>query len=73
MATSLTLQWPLSSVPKVAIGGQLATGREHQLTTGKRIERTKHNFRCPICRSAIAQAICLICARPHQLTFLFCS
>ena len=31
----------------------LATGREHQLTTGKRAERTKHDFRCSICRSAI--------------------
>ena len=31
----------------------LATGRERQLTTGKRAERTKHDFRRPICRSAI--------------------
>ena len=41
----------------------LATGRERQLTTGKRAERTKHDFRCPICRSAIGQASCLICPR----------
>ena len=31
----------------------LATGRERQLATGKRAERTKHDFRCLICRSAI--------------------
>ena len=41
----------------------LATGQERQLTTGKRAERTKHDFRTPICRSAIGQA---------KLTFLFC-
>ena len=38
----------------------------------KRIERTKLDFRCPICRSAIGQASCLICARRRQLTFPFC-
>ena len=38
----------------------LATGRERQLTMGKRAERTKHDFRCSICRSAIGQASCLI-------------
>ena len=37
-----------------------------------RRERTKHDFRCPICRSAIDQASCLICARRCQLTFSFC-
>ena len=26
------------------------------MTTGKGAERTKHDFRCPICRSAISQA-----------------
>ena len=34
----------------------LATRRERHLTTGKRAERTKLDFRCPICRSAIGQA-----------------
>ena len=43
----------------------LETGWERQLTTGKRAERTKHAFRCPICHSDIGQARpqCLICAR----------
>ena len=43
-----------------------------QLTTGKRAERIKHDFRCSICRSAIGQASCLICTRRRQLTFPFC-
>ena len=30
--------------------------RERYLTTGKRAKRTKLDFRCPICRSAIGQA-----------------
>ena len=47
----------------------LATEGERHLTTGKRAERTKLDFRCPICRSAIGQASCLICARNRQLTF----
>ena len=38
----------------------LATGRERQSTTGKRGERTKHDFRCSISRSVIGQASCLI-------------
>ena len=50
----------------------LATGRERQLMTGKRTERTKHDFRFPVCRSAIGQASCLICACRRQLTFPFC-
>ena len=50
----------------------LATGRERQLTTGKRAERTKRDVRCSICRSAIGQASCLICTRRRQLTFPFC-
>ena len=50
----------------------LATARERHLTTGKRAERTKLDFWCPICRSAIGQASCLICARRRQLTFPFC-
>ena len=32
------------------------------MTTGKRAVRTKLDFRCPICRCAIGQASCLICA-----------
>ena len=50
----------------------LATGRERQLTTGQRAERTKLDFRCPICRSAIGQASCLICAPRRQMAFRFC-
>ena len=34
----------------------LATERERHLKTGKRAKRTKLDFRCPICRSAIGQA-----------------
>ena len=45
----------------------IATGRERHLTTGKRAERTKHDFRCSICCSAIGQNSCLICARRRQL------
>ena len=41
----------------------LATGRKRQLTTGMRAERTQHDFRCPICRSAIGQGCSLFCAR----------
>ena len=41
----------------------LATERERHLTTGKRAERTKLDFRCPIFRSTIGQASCLIWAR----------
>ena len=47
----------------------LATERQCQLTTGKRLERTE---RCPIYGFAIVQASCLICAGRHQLTFPFC-
>ena len=45
----------------------VGAGRERQLATGKRAGRTKHDFRRPICRSAIGQAIWLICARRRQL------
>ena len=45
----------------------LATGQERQLTKGKRAERTKHDFRCPICRSPIGQASCLICAAASSI------
>ena len=31
-------------------------GPERQLTAGKGAEKTKHDFRCPICRSA--QSLC---------------
>ena len=50
----------------------LATERERHLTTGKRAEKTRLDFWCPICRSAIGQASCLICAHRRQLTFPFC-
>ena len=50
----------------------LATERERHSTTGKRVERTKLDFRCPICRSAIGQASCLICVSRSQLKFPFC-
>ena len=49
----------------------LATEGERQLRAGKSAERTKRNFRCPICCSAIDHASCLICARRRQLTFPF--
>ena len=44
----------------------LATGRERQLTTGKRAERTKHHFRCPVCRSAIGQATTVAKRTAHE-------
>ena len=44
----------------------LATEQERQLTTGKRAERTKRDFRCPICLSAIYQASCLILRAPSS-------
>ena len=50
----------------------LATERERQLTTGTRTERTERDFRCPICRSAIGQASCLVCTCTRQLKFPFC-
>ena len=50
----------------------LATERQCQLTTGKRLERTELDFWCPIYGFAIVQASCLICAGRHQLTFPFC-
>ena len=37
------------------IRADLATERKRHLTTGKRAERTKLDFRCPICRSAIGE------------------
>ena len=45
---------------------------EYHLATGERSERTELDFRAPICRSAIGQASCLICARSRTLTFPFC-
>ena len=59
-------------VPPLRKQADLATGRERQLTTEKRAERTKHDFRCQIGRSAIDQASCLICARRRQLMLPFC-
>ena len=50
----------------------LVTERERHLTTGKRAERTKLDFRYPIFRSAIGQASCLIWARNRQQTFPVC-
>ena len=38
----------------------------------ERAERTKLDFRCPICHSAIGQASCFICACHRQLMFPFC-
>ena len=38
----------------------LATELERQLTTGKHAEGTKHDFRCPICRSATGQATIVV-------------
>ena len=49
----------------------LATERERQLTTGTRTEWTERDFRCPICRSAIGQASCLVCPRTRQLTLTY--
>ena len=45
---------------------------EHQLTMGKRAERTQRDFQWAISCSAIGQASCLIWARRRQLTFPFC-
>ena len=35
----------------------LATERERHSTTGTRAERTKRDFRCPICRPAIGRPL----------------
>ena len=48
----------------------LATEQGRHLTTGKRAERTKLDLRRPICRSAIGQASCLICARSSTNVFV---
>ena len=48
------------------------TERERHLTTGKRAERCKLDYRYPICRSAIGQSSCLICSRSRQQTSPFC-
>ena len=56
----------------ISYQANLATGRECQLVTGKRTERTKHDFWCSICCSAVGQASCLIYVCRHQLTFPFC-
>ena len=46
----------------------LATERKRLLTTGKRADRTKHDFLCPIFDSAIGQASCLITVRVPSST-----
>ena len=56
----------------VSIIADLATEQERHLTTGTRADRTKRDFRCPICRTAIGQASCLTCARSRQVTSPFC-
>ena len=53
------------------VNHDLGTEGERQLRAGKSAERTKRNFRCPICCSAIGHASCLICTRHCQLTFPF--
>ena len=61
--------WPARSVLHLLYQWRsrcdLATERERQLTTGERAERTKRDFRCPVCYSAIGRASC-------QFTFPFC-
>ena len=54
-----------------SVSPDLATERELHFTTGKRAKRSKLDFRFPISRSAIGQAICLICTRRRQMTFPF--
>ena len=49
--------------PKVN-NADLATERGRE----KGAERTERDFRCPICRSAIGQASCLICALHYLRT-----
>ena len=49
----------------------LATERLRQLSTGKGAERTKRDFRCSICRSAIGQDDVLICARRRHCRVIF--
>ena len=53
----------------VSYWADLATERERHLTTGKRAERTKLDFRCPICHYAFCKASCLNSTRRRQLTF----
>ena len=50
-------------VAKCRVFPDLATERERHLTTRKRTERTKIDFRRPICRCTIGQASCLICTQ----------
>ena len=58
--------------PETALEKSLAPRVECHLTTGKRAERTKLDFRCPICRTAIGQASYLTWASRRQPTFPFC-
>ena len=55
--TNRLLNWFKEPLDKIngRLEADLATGRERPLTTGKPAERTKHDFRCSICRSAIGQ------------------
>ena len=63
---------PCQVVPVLTLTHLADLATERHLTTGKRAERTKLDFRCPICRSASGQASCLICACSSQLAFPFC-
>ena len=63
---------PMLTCPQSSLGFlfnqvDLATEWERQLTMGKRAKRTAGDFLSPICRSAIGQASCLICASLRQL------
>jgi len=53
-----TLTWQVNILGTLVRFVDLATERERHLTTGKLAERTKLDFRCSICRSAIGQASC---------------
>ena len=74
---SSPLSWiftPVSvgSSPRSYLLGWFSNGTGTSFDDGKARGRTKLDFRCPICCSAIGQASCLICERRLQLTFLFC-
>ena len=68
---AVSSKFAIETVPDNLLA-DLATERKRHLTTGKRAERTKFDFTCAICSSAIGQASSLICARSRQLTFPFC-
>ena len=54
------------------IDSDLATEQESQLATEKAREKDQMRLRFPICRSAIGQTSCLICACRRKLRFPFC-